>query len=208
MAFLLRYTTFGLLALLVTFALFYMMQSLISMDAGKGKEFARGGSIEFVRLKRESETEARQRRMPKKMEQNQPPPKTPELNLSKSQRPGSGGVAVSIPTMDASVEMAGGLNLGAGPANAEATPILRVPPIYPSRAAQRGIEGWVFVEFTITPTGAVANPVVVESHPSSIFNRAALRSIKKWKYRPKIVDGTAVERHGIRTKIEFGLGDD
>ncbi len=195
------------LAALVTFGLFFMMQSLISMDAGQGKSFGRGQTIDFVRLKRESATEARKRKLPQKMEKKAAPPKAPDLNMSKAQRPSGSGVSVAIPSMDASFEMAGGPNLGAAPADAEATPILRVPPIYPSRAAQRGIEGWVVVEFTITPTGAVADPVVVSSHPSSIFNRAALRTIKKWKYRPKVVDGVAVERHGNKTKIDFELGD-
>lgn len=200
-----RYAVSGVLAFLVTSGLFFMMQSLISMDGVDGKTFKRGGAIEFVRLRLESATEARKRVLPKRPEQHAPPAKSAGLDLPKAPRPRSTGVSVAIPAIHTNVDIAGGLHLGTAPADSDATPILQVSPIYPSRAAQRGIEGWVLVEFTITPTGAVADPLVIDSYPSSIFNRSALRAIKRWKYRPKVVDGVAVERKGIRTEIEFEL---
>ena len=63
------------------------------------------------------------------------------------------------------------------------------------------------VEFSISPIGAVVDPFVTAFHPSSIFNRAAIRTIKKWKYRPKIVDGVGVSQPGIQTRIRFDLND-
>ena len=44
--------------------------------------------------------------------------------------------------------------------------------------------------------------------PGTVFNRAALRAIRKWKYSPKIEDGVAVERHDVRVKLHFGLEDE
>jgi protein TonB len=73
------------------------------------------------------------------------------------------------------------------------------------RASERGIEGWVEVEFTISKTGTVKNPVVMNSHPSSIFDRSALKAIRKWKYNPKIEDGEAVERSGVKVRLKFEL---
>ncbi len=203
---LLRYVVSFGLAAFVTFGLFFMMQSLISMQGKGATDTSKRGSLDFVRLKRESATESRKRKLPKK-EENKPPPPPPDLSMAKAPNPGGDTVSIAMPEIGADFALSGGMNLGNAPADTEATPILRVPAMYPPRAAERGIEGWVDVEFTITPTGAVANPVVVASHPSSIFNRAALRAIKKFKYRPKIEDGVGVSQHGMRTRMTFDLND-
>jgi protein TonB len=203
---LVRYAVSTLLAGMVTFGLFFMMQSLISMQGKGATDISKRGSLEFVRLKRESATETRKRKLPKKQE-NKPPPPPPDMSMAKAPRPGGDAVSIAMPDIGAEFDLSGGVDLGAAPADTEATPILRVPPIYPPRANERGIEGWVDLEFTINPTGAVENPIVVASHPSSIFNRAALRAIKKWKYRPKIEDGVGVPQAGIRTRITFDLND-
>jgi protein TonB len=84
-------------------------------------------------------------------------------------------------------------------------PIVRVEPIYPQRAVQRGIEGWVEVEFTVTEVGSISEPTILRSHPSGIFDRAALRAIERWKYEPKIVDGQPVSRPGVRNRFRFEM---
>ena len=50
----------------------------------------------------------------------------------------------------------------------------KVQPIYPTRALERGIEGYVLLEFTVTDAGIAIDPTVVESDPTGIFDRAAL----------------------------------
>ncbi|MDA9905238.1 TonB family protein [Hyphomicrobiales bacterium] len=89
--------------------------------------------------------------------------------------------------------------------DADVLPILKVPPQYPRRATQRGIEGWVLLEFTVTETGAVINERVVDADPPGIFNRSALAMIKKWKYKPKIKKGKAVQLEGVRHSIIYEL---
>jgi protein TonB len=86
-------------------------------------------------------------------------------------------------------------------------PIVRVEPIYPRRALDRGIEGWVEVEFTVTEVGSISEPTILRSHPSAIFNRAALRAIERWKYEPKLVDGQPVSRPGMRKRLRFQLNE-
>ena len=95
--------------------------------------------------------------------------------------------------------------LGAIASDTEEIPLVRVPPVYPERARQRGIEGWVEVSFTISAAGAVKDPDVTGYSPSQIFNRAALRAIRKWKYNPKVVDGAAVERVGVTVRLRFEM---
>ena len=82
-------------------------------------------------------------------------------------------------------------------------PLVRINPDYPSRALSSGIEGWVLVQFTITATGAVRDPVVVDSEPPKIFDAAALKAVARWRYNPKVEGGVAVERVGVQTTIRF-----
>ena len=84
-------------------------------------------------------------------------------------------------------------------------PIVRVNPVYPQRAAQRGIEGWVELRFTISKTGSVKDVVVVKARPRGIFDQAAINAVRKYKYNPKVVNGEAVERPGIDLRLEFEL---
>jgi protein TonB len=49
---------------------------------------------------------------------------------------------------------------------------------------------------------------VVDSEPPRVFDRAALRAVARWKYRPKVEDGAAVVRHGVMVVLTFELVDD
>lgn len=82
--------------------------------------------------------------------------------------------------------------------------IQRTLPRYPSRAANRHIEGHVTVGFTITPEGEVSNPKVISATPEDIFDDAALAAIEQWKFKPKIVNGVAVEQRAVQT-LQFKL---
>src|SRR5690606_12126547 len=86
----------------------------------------------------------------------------------------------------------------------ELKPIVKVTPQYPNAAAQRGIEGHVVLEYTVTRTGTVEDPVVVESsHP--LLNRAALDAARGFKYLPRIIRGEAVDVAGVRVMFRFEL---
>lgn len=84
--------------------------------------------------------------------------------------------------------------------------LVRVPPRYPSRASRMQIEGFVTVEFTITKDGSVRDPVVIESSPARVFDRAALRAIVQWKFKPRTQDGRAVDSRASQ-RIDFALRD-
>lgn len=60
----------------------------------------------------------------------------------------------------------------------------------------------------ISPAGTVTNVFVVDSEPPRVFDRAALRAVARWKYRPKVEDGAAVVRHGVMVVLTFELVDD
>ena len=77
----------------------------------------------------------------------------------------------------------------------EAKLLQRVAPEYPPEAERRGVEGSVDVSFTIDPDGKVTDVIVDHSEPSDIFDRAAASAVRRWRYEPKLMDGTPVEQH-------------
>ncbi|AQQ00313.1 energy transducer TonB [Pseudoalteromonas aliena] len=87
----------------------------------------------------------------------------------------------------------------------DATPIVRINPKYPTTAARDGIEGWVQLSFSISPTGEVIDPVVINAEPKRTFNREAIRAIKRWKYRPKVIEGVAQLQTGQTVQLDFKL---
>jgi len=80
----------------------------------------------------------------------------------------------------------------------------RIAPDYPDDAAQKGIEGAVDLAFMVSPKGDVSDVTVVHSEPSSIFNRAAIAAVRRWKYQPRTVNGVAVEAR-VQLRMTFKL---
>jgi periplasmic protein TonB len=198
-----RYLLAFVLGALVTFGLFWVMQALIAVEAKLDPE-RKGLNIDFVRLKHESEPEKKKRELPEKQQhEDEPPP--PDMNFARNLRPDAGGEGYG-PSFDSDINMNGGTGLGGlGAADQDVVPLVRVNPEYPIRAAQRGIEGWVEVAFSISPTGTVKDAEVIGYYPSSVFNNAALRAIRRWKYNPKIENGKPVERPGMTVRLTFQL---
>jgi protein TonB len=127
------------------------------------------------------------------------------MNMAKAVNP-SEAVGEIIPMIDTEAQLEKATSLGAGGADRDIVPLVRVDPDYPPRARQRGIEGYVDVQFTISPVGTVQNPQVIGSQPAIVFDSAALRAVRKWKYNPKIENGVPVERKGVQVRLRFELG--
>lgn len=64
-------------------------------------------------------------------------------------------------------------------------PLQRIEPVYPYRAQQSGIEGFVTLRFSVNPEGGVQDVEVVEAKPKRQFERAAIQAINKWRYQPR-----------------------
>lgn len=82
--------------------------------------------------------------------------------------------------------------------------IVRVQPTYPARAADRGLEGWVIVQFDVNSEGLVTNAFVVDSS-NSIFNDAAVKAAIRFRYKARVVDGTPLATHGVQNKFTFEM---
>ena len=88
--------------------------------------------------------------------------------------------------------------------NRKAQMVHMVPAKYPLRAARRGEQGWVDVEFTVNPDGSVSNVHVTDSKPRYVFDRAAIDAVSRWRFKPPLINGqpTAVV---LKRQIEFKL---
>jgi periplasmic protein TonB len=67
-----------------------------------------------------------------------------------------------------------------------------VPPEYPTKALEKGIEGAVTIDFVVDEKGETTKLEVTQSEPAGVFDRAALNAVRRWRYAP-VGDGTAVE---------------
>lgn len=202
---LLRLPAAILVALTVTFGLFFGMQFLIAIsDKPQDEKFE--VRIVDTRIPPEQTEVQRKERLPEKPDEPEEPPEPPQIDTATA-RPDSNAVALNF-KFDAGVDTGEGISFDTA-ADREVLPIVRVEPVYPDRAAQRGIEGYVIMEFTVLASGEVDEESiqVIQAEPSSIFNRAATRAVSKWKYRPKIENGKPVPQYGIRTQLTFQLNN-
>lgn len=57
-------------------------------------------------------------------------------------------------------------------------------PQYPPSARDRGIEGWVDVQFMVRADGTVGEASVVGAQPTGVFEQSALDAVRHWLYQP------------------------
>jgi periplasmic protein TonB len=199
---LLRFGAALAVAAVATFAVFWMMQSLISSGGSVLNEKDFGRIQSFVMAKQDDEVQTKERKPQKPpVTQKEPPqPNMPKPDIAKASAEG-----FDVGGFNVGAELSVDAGLSGGSGDGEYLPIVKVAPNYPRRAAAKGIEGYVVVEFTVTSLGTVADPVVVESDPADIFDREALAAVKKFKYKPKVENGKPVDVKGVRNIIRFEL---
>jgi len=192
-----------ILGLTVTLSLFWLMQYLIATADRSLNEDSVGTMLDFVRVKRDESIQRRQLK-PKKPpppEAAPPQPPTPQLD---DLNPNAEKIAISAVPVETNIQMTGGFSLGVG--EGDYLPIVKVAPIYPNRALTRGVEGYCVVQYTVTALGTTKDPVVIESQcTSSLFYRASLNAALKFKYKPRIIDGEAVEVPGVQNKFTYEI---
>jgi protein TonB len=190
-------------ALAVTLSLFWLMQYLIETADRTLNDDGAGNLVDFVRVKRDEAIERRQLKPKKPPPPDSPPPQPPTPQLD-NLNPDAQKVAISAVPVETDIEMTGGFSLGVG--EGDYLPIVKVAPIYPNRALTRGIEGFCVVQYTVTRQGTIRDPIVIESQcTSSLFHRASINAALKFKYKPRIMDGEAVEVPGVQNKFTYEI---
>lgn len=188
------------LGAVATFVLFMIMQSVIKSDRNPFTDAFDGKIVDFVRLDEDQELEIKKRKPDPPPPPDEPPPDMPKPDFDSSDV----SQGVDIGAVDVNIDLNVG-GIGGFSSDGEYLPIVKVAPVYPRRAQTRGIEGYVLLEFVVTRTGAVTDPVVLESKPPGIFDRAAMNAAVKFKYKPKVVNGEAIDVAGVRNRITFEL---
>jgi TonB family protein len=80
-------------------------------------------------------------------------------------------------------------------------------PEYPRRAIRLGLEGSVRLEFDVDTDGSVLDPYVVESKPAGVFDRAAIKAVRKFLYEPPTYNGTSVKVNNVQIDLVFELAE-
>ncbi len=119
-----------------------------------------------------------------------------------------GGPALNIER--AQVEVDTGLDLSSAQISAtdgDYLPLVAIAPQYPTRAAQRGIQGWCLVSFTVDGQGNVLEDTiaVVDAEPPNIFDRSSIRAAARFKFQPRVVDGQGVNVPGVQYLFRYQL---
>ncbi len=198
---LVRITACGALGAAVPALLFGALAAAVRGDAGAGRSAIRAHQIDFS-FRAPEETLARKRAKKVQAPTPSPLPPTGSVTLISDGWPGAGEGEAPLRAESVSYHPGPGAVAPFSGIDADPQPIVRIPPEYPSHG--RG-EGWVLVQFDVTPAGTVENVQAVDAMPRGVFERNALRAVERWRYRPAVVEGRAVARKGLRVVIRFEI---
>lgn len=203
-----RWLTALCMSIVTSLLFFWLMYAVIHVSGHGINKIENLPTIDFVRLKRDSAPEQMERRKPPPPPPaSQPvPPSKMKIDVDTSAPTGSG---IGIPSnLGLSAGMSAGTGTGgggmAGSMDSDLIPLQRIPPSYPAEARRAGVSGSVTIDVTVNPDGSVRKARVIEAKPKGLFEAAAVTAIQKWRFKPKTVDGKAVEFHGVQT-VKFDL---
>ncbi|MDA0953905.1 MAG: TonB family protein [Proteobacteria bacterium] len=188
----------ALVAVPVAVGLFFVMQSLIDRDYEQEDVTARK-IADIVVPDKDIEVNLKEAK-PEKVEDPEEPP--PDLQPLEFDMDMDVDVVNLAPSTQVSVSInSSGMSSGDG----EYLPIVKVAPIYPRRAQTRGISGYCIVEYVVTRTGSIRDPIAIDCSPQGVFESASVRAAEKFKYKPRVVDGEPIEVAGVQNKFTYEL---
>ncbi len=198
-----RFLTSLIIGAVVTFLLFLMMATLLQSSGKREVKEQERIVIEINTTPPDSETQTRRPPPPPPPPPPAQPPKAPQPEPEMANA--AGAIGFNMPGLELGAG-AGGLGDPSGMMrDGEATPIVRIEPRYPVQAARDGLQGWVRLRFTIMEDGSVDEVEVIEAEPRRVFDREAIRALRRWKYSPKVVDGKPMRQPGMQVQLDFTL---
>jgi len=189
----------ALLAIPVAGGLFFIMQYLIATADPKIDDTKTNKLADIHMPDREIETNLNEAKPDKPDDPDEPPPDldTPDIDVDMDMNVVNIAPAAQV---NINIGLGGGIS-----SDGEYLPIVKVAPIYPRRAQTRGIEGYCIIEYTVTKTGSIKDPIATDCSPTGIFDRASIKASLKFKYKPRVVDGEPIEVAGVRNKFTYEL---
>ena len=197
-----RWLMFVPVAAIVTFFLFTLMIRLIAGEFQAQEKFGAANfeinpTVEDVKVIRR-ETKVQQ------VKKVITPPPPPQIERQQAAKPTEAIASVEGAIPEFEPPKIDRQNFKIQVSDRDAQPLVRIPPIMPPRAEK---SGHCKVKFDVSPEGQPFN-VTATYCTQSLFERASIKSVQKWKYNPKIVDGRSVARSGVESKISFRLTDE
>lgn len=189
-----------ILGICITFGLFVLMYTLIDAGFQEKDEKKITKVADIWQPEREISENIKEVKPEKPEEPQEPPPDIPDQQVEFDAP--DNAVSIAAPTVSGTdVAFGGGFAR-----DSDYIPVYVPQPQYPRRAQTRGVGGYAVVSVTITTTGGVRDPQLLEEDPSGYgFGRAAVKAAEKLKYNPRVVDGVAEEVPGVLYKFTFNI---
>lgn len=193
-----------LIALVVTFTIFFIIQSLISQASELNKSNKAPNFIEFIRIKQDDSLQERKRTIPDKPPTPKRPPQ-PQVELDVSKPPPTANLDFDMPDFSLPTDFSGAFmsNLDSmGTGISQLIPIVKVAPRCPREAQVSGIDGSVTLLLNVNSSGRVSSVRLKSAKPARVFNAEAIKAVRRWQFKPKTIDGIAVDQMG-ELLVEF-----
>ncbi|MGL0820562.1 energy transducer TonB [Vibrio vulnificus] len=208
-----RYLASIALALVVSLGLFWGMDKLVNKERHELASNDDLRMVDFIRVKPEEKVQEKKRELPKPPPPKRPPP-PPEMKITSTVKPVMEQIPMDMPKLDLPVNITGGSVLGhysqGGGAQVTGTggpmPLATFQPQMPRKAARAGLEkGTVLLEFTVNERGGVEDIKVLKEEPRRMdLGKEARKTVSKWTFKPKMVDGKPVSSR-MAQEIEFSV---
>ncbi|MEE8059743.1 MAG: energy transducer TonB [Pseudomonadales bacterium] len=189
------------LAAVVTTGLFYLMPLLIEMADKKLNEEPAAKIADITMSDRDIDVNISEKKPDKPDDPEDPPPDLEQPEISE--------IDINPDALNMSPQWGARISIdlgsGLGSADGEYLPIVKVAPMYPRRANSRGIEGSCIVEYTVTKSGSTRDVIAIECQPKGYFEGASIKAAKKFKYKPRVIDGEAIDVSGVQNLFTYEL---
>lgn len=189
-------------AAIITFALFYSMQLLVTNGQLPVAKQQVRTVIDLGKIRDKQPLEKKIDKPELRDNNDSPPPVIPKIGEGKNDKTYDLPKITKLDPITPVVKPEGKVFVP----ESDFLPIVKVSPRYPEDLASKGIEGYVRLKYTVTENGNTKDIVVVNSsHPG--FERSAVNAARKFKFKPRVIDGEAVAVLDVYNLIEFKLAE-
>lgn len=189
-------------AIFAFFLLWFMFVLIQSGDRGL-EERSRIHIADFIQAKTNEKTRLKERPPERPKTEKEPP--APDM-ATDADALDSDVIQISAGAIDVVLDADDGFFFGSG--DGEFLPIVKVAPIYPMQASNKDIEGYCLVEYTVTTAGTVKDVRVIEEECTHrYFHKPSIKAAYKFRYKPRVIAGSAIEVKGVRNRFFYELTD-
>lgn len=200
----------------ISFGLLLFMAGLINKEVREHKNNEETPYFDLLMINQDESVTRKIRRKPEPPKPVQDTTAVPTETLKTSIPNPNVSASLDLSNVDLSTSVSAmaismpGIKTMAVPATAQsgdmtAIPLYRAEPRYPSKALRLRKQGYVLLSFDINEAGRVNNIEVLEAAPKHLFEKAARQALKKWKYKPMLIDGKPVTQTGQKIRLDFKM---